>query len=52
MYAGCVHVCRLFEVERQEASERIIQVATENEMVLLQEMALAASAGEPHFEDD
>jgi len=29
-----------------------MQVAAENEMVLLQEMALAACAGEPHFEDE
>jgi len=42
----------LFELERQEASERIMRVAAENEMVLLQEMALAAAAEEVQFEDE
>jgi hypothetical protein len=44
--------CRLFEHERFEASERIMRVAAENEMVLLQEMALAAAAVEPQYVED
>ena len=43
---------RLFEQEREEASQRIMRVAAENEMVLLQEMALMAAADEPVFEDE
>lgn len=42
---------RLFEYERQEASERIMRVAAENEMVLLQEMALIAASEEQQVEE-
>jgi len=37
-------LARLFDHERAVAAERIMRLAAENEMVLLQEMALAASA--------
>ena len=45
------HLNRLFEQERLDATERIMRVAAENEMVLLQEMALVAAADETHFGD-
>ena len=40
------HLNRLFEQEREEASQRIMRVAAENEMVILQEMALMSEAEE------
>ncbi len=46
------HLNRLFEQERLDATERIMRLAAENEMVLLQEMARLAAADEPQFWDD
>lgn len=46
------HLNRLFEQERLEASDRIMRVAAENEMVLLQEMALVAAADEPQQDEE
>ena len=45
------HLNRLFEQERMDATERIMRVAAENEMVLLQEMALVAADDETHLGD-
>ncbi|KAJ1478344.1 hypothetical protein T484DRAFT_1904777 [Baffinella frigidus] len=44
-------LARLFDHERAQATERIMRMAAENEMVLLQEMAMAASAIVPHEDD-
>jgi hypothetical protein len=46
------HLNRLFEQERLDATERIMRLAAENEMVLLQEMARLAAADEPQFVDE